>query len=77
MGKLVRTCLDGASPKVLWGHNGGSERRADWDCWGGQLRQLNRWKEKGSQKRTKAQKNEPRSCLPCDLGILNEDKGAE
>jgi len=29
MGKLVRTCLDGASPKVLWGHNGGSERRAE------------------------------------------------
>lgn len=68
----------GQPQRYLWVHNGGAEESGgDGDGWGSQLKQLNRWKEKGSQKGTKAQKNEPLSCLPCDLGILSQDKGAE
>lgn len=38
MGKLVWTCLDGAAPKVLWVHNGGTEEigiagGAHWSGW--------------------------------------------
>lgn len=75
MGKRVWTCLDGAAPKVLWVHNGGTEENGrDWDRWGSSLEQLNRQKEKGSQKWYKSTE---KCCLPCDLGILNQDKGAE
>lgn len=60
MGKLVWTCMDGAAPKVLWVHNGGTEEKGrGWDHWGSSLKQ--HWIDRGRKAIRNLQK--PRKML--------------